>query len=180
MKIDVELQNKLVGILTGLRNDRLPFWNMWRDIAEFYIPKRYTWLMSDKERKQYLQTNSSILDSTGTTAGKVLAAGMMNGITSPSRPWFKLRLRDFADSMDYAARRWLDEVRVRDDAARHRVGTDGREGVREARSARRDGDGRGIARRLHLPGDLARAGAESRRDRERRGHPLVRRHGRAG
>lgn len=113
MKIDVELQNKLVGILTGLRNDRLPFWNMWRDIAEFYIPKRYTWLMSDKERKQYLQTNSSILDSTGTTAGKVLAAGMMNGITSPSRPWFKLRLRDFGDSLDYAARRWLDEVERR-------------------------------------------------------------------
>jgi len=50
------------------------------------------------------------VDVTGTTSGRVLAAGMMNGITSPSRPWFKLRLADFGDDLDYASRVWLDDV----------------------------------------------------------------------
>ncbi len=99
--------------MAALRRDRQPWWTSWRDIADYYLPKRYVWLLSDLERSRYLSKNPNILDATGTTAGRVLAAGMMNGITSPSRPWFKIRLKNYKDDLDNASRRWLDEVERR-------------------------------------------------------------------
>ena len=113
MQISEELHNKKINTLTALRTERLPWWTMWRQIADYYIPKRYIWLMSTTERSRYLTMNGNILDATGTTAGRVLAAGMMNGVTSPSRPWFKLRLANYNDDADLASRVWLDEVERR-------------------------------------------------------------------
>lgn len=113
MFIDIELHEKKISTMTALRRDRLPWWQMWRDIADYYIPKRYIWLLSDNERSRYLTKNGNILDATGTTAGRVLAAGMMNGVTSPARPWFRLRLANYRDDIDHASRVWLDEVERR-------------------------------------------------------------------
>jgi hypothetical protein len=113
MDITVEDLRHCNDVMASLEVERLPWWRAWRDIASFYIPKRYNWLMSSSERKERLQINPNILDATGTNAGKVLAAGMMNGITSPARPWFKLRLAQFDDQANVAARRWLDEVEKR-------------------------------------------------------------------
>lgn len=113
MRIPEEQHNKLKSSLAALRNDRLPWWTMWREIADYFIPKRYIWLMSVTERVKYLTKNANIIDATGTLAGRILAAGMMNGITSPSRPWFRLRLAGRAGDYDYRARMWLDEVEKR-------------------------------------------------------------------
>jgi hypothetical protein len=38
---------------------------------------------------------------------------MMNGVTSPSRPWFRLRVVGFLDDENTAVRIWLDEVQRR-------------------------------------------------------------------
>lgn len=48
-----------------------------------------------------------IYDSTGTRSLRTLGAGMMGGMTSPSRPWFRLTtsLPDLDES--YAVKRWL-------------------------------------------------------------------------
>jgi Bacteriophage head to tail connecting protein len=108
----VYLTNKK-NTLAMLRDIRLPWWNLWRDLANYYLPRRYTWLLSAQERGKAVPRNDFILDSTGTKAARTLAAGMMNGITSPSRPWFKLRLIGFADEENSVARVWLDEVERR-------------------------------------------------------------------
>ena len=113
MKIDVKLHEMKKSTMAALMRDRLPWWTMWREIADYYIPKRYIWLQSPQERSRYLSKNGNILDPTGTTAGRILAAGMMNGVTSPSRPWFKLRLANYHDDADIQSRRWLDEVERR-------------------------------------------------------------------
>jgi hypothetical protein len=113
MKIPEEFHKNLVTSLGVLHTDRLPWWHVWREIAQYYIPKRYVWLASGRELSNYVGKNGTILDGTGTKAGRVLAAGMMNGITSPSRPWFKLRIPGYDDDMDLEARRWLDEVERR-------------------------------------------------------------------
>lgn len=113
MDISEELHSKHVARLTAMRMDRLPWWTGWREIADYYMPKRYLWLLSEQERLRYTAKNGNILDPTGTNAGRVLAAGMMNGITSPSSPWFKLRLANYDDSADENARIWLDEVERR-------------------------------------------------------------------
>lgn len=110
MKISVELHDKKKAMVTAMQRDRLPYWKLWRELADYYLPSRYTCLLSDKERAVRNAKNPHILDGTGTRAARVLAAGMMNGITSPSRPWFRLRLAGFADTGNNEARVWLDEV----------------------------------------------------------------------
>lgn len=109
MKIDAKEQKRLQGIIAELRSDRLPFWTLWREVANYYLPKRYVWLQSDKEARIRNAKNPYILDSTGTTASRILASGMMNGITSPSRPWFRLRISGFEHEGDAVAV-WADEV----------------------------------------------------------------------
>lgn len=113
MKINEEHHRKLYSAMAALRTDRDPWWTVWREIALYYIPKRYIWLASKNERKNYVGKNGTILDGTGTKAGRVLAAGMMNGVTSPSRPWFKLRIPGLDDDLDHDARIWLDETERR-------------------------------------------------------------------
>lgn len=109
MKINAIEQKRLQGIIAELRSDRLPFWTLWREVANYFLPKRYVWLQSDKEARIRNAKNPYILDSTGTTAARILASGMMNGITSPSRPWFRLRIAGFEHEGDAIAV-WADEV----------------------------------------------------------------------
>lgn len=66
------------------------------------------------ERRSESSINKRILDSTAQMALRTLRAGLMSGITSPSRPWFRLGLRgSTADETDFAAKEWLHEVQVR-------------------------------------------------------------------
>lgn len=114
MKVSVEFHNKKIATLASMQLERQPWWTHWRDLADYYLPRRYIYLQSTAEHQQRANSrNTFILDSTGTTAARTLASGMMNGITSPSRPWFKLRATGFEDDMDEAAREWLDEVQRR-------------------------------------------------------------------
>lgn len=111
MKIEEKEHRVLKSTMAQLRDNRLPFWNFWRELADYYLPKRYVWLQSDKERRVRNAKNPFILDGTGTSAARTLASGMMNGITSPSRPWFTIRIPGFSEaSTNDAAIRWCDEV----------------------------------------------------------------------
>lgn len=100
---------RLNQVISELKADRQPFWTLWREVADYFLPKRYVWLQSEREARVRSAKNPYILDSTGTTAARILASGMMNGITSPSRPWFRLRLAGFEHEGDAIAI-WADEV----------------------------------------------------------------------
>ncbi len=97
MNISATEKQRLLNTVSQLRTERYSFWTLWRELAQYFMPKRYVWLQSDRERRVREARNPHILDSTGTKAARVLASGMMNGITSPSRPWFKLRVPGFDD-----------------------------------------------------------------------------------
>jgi hypothetical protein len=109
VKLNPNERKRLQGVISALKNDRQPFWTLWREVANYFLPKRYVWLQSDKEARVRSAKNPYILDSTGTTAARILASGMMNGITSPSRPWFRLRIAGFEHEGDEVAI-WADEV----------------------------------------------------------------------
>lgn len=109
MKIDDKEKRRLTSIVSQLQRERYPFWTLWRELADYFLPKRYVWLQSSTERRVRNAKNPFILDSTGTKAARVLASGMMNGITSPSRPWFKLRVPGFDDEGGPITQ-WADEV----------------------------------------------------------------------
>lgn len=98
MIIALEERKRLDQVFAVLKKDRLPFWNLWRDLANYFLPKRYVWLESTNEaRVRRTARNPMIIDSTGTAAARILASGMFNGVTSPSRPWFSLRIPGYDD-----------------------------------------------------------------------------------
>lgn len=113
--LSVEDLTKKKALFVEMQTVRRPFWTVWRELADYYLPMRCAWLMSAAERKNNASnmTNPMILDSTGTQAARTMAAGLMNGIASPARPWFKLRLVGFGDDISKPARVWLDEVERR-------------------------------------------------------------------
>ena len=54
-----------------------------------------------------------IINETPTLAARTLSAGLMAGLTSPARPWFRLSIRDLDVSDNTPVRLWLDEVTKR-------------------------------------------------------------------
>jgi len=99
-------------LVNGLDREREIWRGHWRDLADYYLPRRYRWLLDAKDSIKQRMRNPLIIDGTGTRAARILASGMMNGITSPSRPWFKLRIPGF-EADQHEVRVWLDEVQRR-------------------------------------------------------------------
>lgn len=66
------------------------------------------------ERRSDSSINKRILDNTAQMALRTLRAGLMSGVTSPSRPWFRLGLRgSTADEAEFEVKDWLHEVQRR-------------------------------------------------------------------
>lgn len=83
-----------------------------RELRDWIKPTRGRF--ETAERRSDSSINKRILDSTAQMALRTLRAGLMSGVTSPSRPWFRLGLRGaHADDMDFAAKEWLHEVERR-------------------------------------------------------------------
>jgi hypothetical protein len=72
------------------------------------LPRRGRFLVSD--RNKGARRNRKIIDNTGTLALRTMAAGLMSGITSPARPWFRLTTRVPALARDDEVSRWLADV----------------------------------------------------------------------
>jgi hypothetical protein len=88
--------------------ERSSFLPSWRETGEYLLPRRPRFLSSDVNRGD--RRNQKIIDSTGTVAVRNLKSGMMSGITSPARPWFRLTTPD-PDMAEFASvKRWLDIV----------------------------------------------------------------------
>lgn len=91
--------------------ERSSFVSHWQELADYVSPRRNRYDLSDTNRGDKM--NQKIIDSTATIALRTLRSGMMSGITSPARPWFKLTLAD-SDLVENAnVRRWLDDCTAR-------------------------------------------------------------------
>jgi hypothetical protein len=106
---DLKLRKFQQGRLLGLRNNRYSWWTHGRELADFILPRRYKWLITPNQMNRGSPINQHILDSTGTLAARNLAAGMMSGITSPTRPWFKLKVGRIDSTQTSPISLWLAE-----------------------------------------------------------------------
>ena len=89
--------------------ERNTFESRWKSQSKLILPRSGRFLVSDRNKGGTAAFNN-ILNSTGTRAARVMAAGMMAGMTSPARPWFRLATPD-PDLMKYKpVQLWLDEV----------------------------------------------------------------------
>jgi hypothetical protein len=111
MKIPAAQSTRLTQQLKHMERIRAPWWPLWREVSDYFLPRRYPWLLTDKEWKSASIRNNKLLDSTSVLALRTLASGMMNGVTSPARPWFRLRIAGTEEEeTPHDAKVWLDEV----------------------------------------------------------------------
>lgn len=92
-----------------LQQERSAFDGHWQTLAENMLPRLSRFFVSDRNRGG--DRNQNIIDNAATKALRVLTAGMMAGMTSPARPWFRLTLPDEDLAMQAGPSRWLSDVR---------------------------------------------------------------------
>lgn len=99
------LRQKCELIRAQLDTDRQSFKSHWQDCNDFIKPRRARFFVTDVNRGN--RRTQKIIDSTGTMALRTLSSGMMSGVTSPARPWFRLTVpdQDVAERGD--VKQWL-------------------------------------------------------------------------
>ena len=117
----VQLRAHLETRLNSLFSWFVSWWYQnFTDLSQFILPRRSIWLTQSvggvptpNSMQRGREINQSIVDPTATFAVRVCAAGLMSGLASPSRPWFKVStmVRNFEP--DAAGKEWMDEVENR-------------------------------------------------------------------
>lgn len=91
-----------------LKTERASWWAHWKELSDYLLPRSGRFFIQD--RNKGWRRHNNIYDNTGTRCLRVLAAGMMSGMTSPARPWFRLGTADH-ELMKYApVKLWLNDV----------------------------------------------------------------------
>lgn len=93
-----------------LRSWRYSWWAHWARLAQYFLPRRYHWLVVANKMWKGSPINDAIIDSTGMLAVRTCAAGMWTGLTSPSRPWFELGIGLPWVELDAAGKAWLEDT----------------------------------------------------------------------
>jgi len=96
-----------------LRSYRIAFWAHWALLAEMFLPRRYRWFITPNQFNRGSPLNQAIVDETGLLAARTLATGLLSGLTSPTKPWFRLGLSGIDDLPEGAVKMWLAECTER-------------------------------------------------------------------
>lgn len=105
---NVTTRDKYLARWAALKTERSSWVSHWSEISDYLLPRSGRFFTADRNRGE--RKHNAIYDSTGTRALRVLAAGMMAGMTSPARAWFRLTTSD--PSLDESApvKLWLADV----------------------------------------------------------------------
>lgn len=98
-------RNELDIMRGELEAERSSFLTHWRDISDFMLPRRSRFYTTDVNKGD--RRNQKIIDSTATMSLRTLRSGMMGGVTSPARPWFRLTTNDQALAEYKPVQEWL-------------------------------------------------------------------------
>lgn len=108
---DTTRRHRYTRLAAALWTERSTFDSHWRDLADFFVPRRVRFTQSDRNKGD--KRNQNIINSTGRFAARTLQSGLHAGLTSPARPWMKLTLPD-RDLSDFGpVREWLHVVSQR-------------------------------------------------------------------
>jgi hypothetical protein len=102
------VRKRLLQRKQALWSERSSWDTHWQEVSRFQFPRagRFTTSDTNNGRKKH----NEIFDNTAIFAHRTLVAGMMSGMTSPARPWFRLGLAD-RDLMEYGTvKQWLHDV----------------------------------------------------------------------
>jgi hypothetical protein len=99
------------ALYSRMLSDRSSFDSHWRELSDYFVPRRTRWFSGDRNRGD--KRNQNIINSTGRFSARTLQSGMHAGLTSPARPWMKLTLPDQESIGFGAVREWLQVVTSR-------------------------------------------------------------------
>lgn len=89
----------------SLWTERDSWFSHWRELSDYFAPRTGRFFLQDRNRGE--KRHSKIIDSTGTRAVRVCAAGLMAGMTSPARPWFRLETADKELMQSANVKQWV-------------------------------------------------------------------------
>lgn len=105
-------QPDYVRLYDEMKNERASWLPVWKDLGAYLAPTRGFFEGSTPNHGRRVD-HKTLLDSDPCLAVEVLCAGMMSGLTSPSRSWFDLSLSPEELMELPGAREWVLEVKKR-------------------------------------------------------------------
>jgi hypothetical protein len=82
---------KYLARLKYLELDRRPILTLMKDVSGYILPRKGLYTSDGEKPHQKIASRyKKILNSTATRSSRLLASGMQGGLTSPSRPWFRI------------------------------------------------------------------------------------------
>ncbi|MDO5531058.1 portal protein [Sutterella sp.] len=95
----------------ALKFDRTTWEPQWQDIRDFILPDAGAF--SGEDVREGGKRFRKIMNAEATSCADMLAAGLLGGVSSPSRPWLRLTTNDATLDESPAVKQWLEAVRVR-------------------------------------------------------------------
>lgn len=96
----------------SMKNQTQPWQSTWKELSKYIAPTR-GFFEGDTPSNGKRIDHRTLIDSDPMLAVEVLSAGMVSGLTNPSRSWFELTLSDTALLKRAGVRDWLYELRRR-------------------------------------------------------------------
>lgn len=102
---DPELIQRVRSRWGMLKSERASWFAHWKELSENLLPRNGRFFVQD--RNKGWKRHNAIYDNTGPRAVRTLAAGLMGGLTSPARPWFRLTTPDPKLNEYHTVKSWL-------------------------------------------------------------------------
>ena len=106
----LDKRQRILSRKAELWSERSSWVTHWRDISDYQQPRAGRFFVTDRNRGDKRANN--ILDNAAVFGARTLAAGMMSGMTSPARPWFRLEIQDKDLMESGAVKAWLHDSAV--------------------------------------------------------------------
>ncbi len=96
--------------LAAMAGERATWEDHWQEILDYVMPRKadVTFIRSKGEKRTEV-----LFDSTAITANTLLAASLQGTLTSPSLPWFHMKLRDRDANENRDVQIWLEDCAQR-------------------------------------------------------------------
>ena len=101
-------KTELKRICDGIFSEQKKWVSNWKSIRDNINP--YLGCFDGDQPNQGNRRDNDMINTNAIIASNTFAAGMHNGITSPTRPWVKLTLRDTDTAEIEGVRWWCDDV----------------------------------------------------------------------
>jgi hypothetical protein len=102
-------ERQRLNILEGeMRTEANNWKNHYKELSDFILPRRSRFFTSNVNRID--NRSQKILDSTATLSSRTLQSGLMTGVTSPAKPWFKLGMSNLGLMDQSGVKEYLEDI----------------------------------------------------------------------